>query len=84
MWPRLGTRKPTLLPGFRGSSSPFPFPPAASLLTDEGWLINPSPNYLLYVLMETDKEVIRKDMQGLQEGETLHGQDKATLPPPLP
>lgn len=49
---------------------------------DEECLINFPTNYLLYVLMQTDKEVIRMDMQGLQEVDIFHCQDNATCPPP--
>lgn len=51
---------------------------------DEECLINFPANYLLYVLMQTDKEVIRMDMQGLQEVSMFHCQDNATHPPPPP
>lgn len=35
---------------------------------EEGLITPPTNNYLLHVLMETDKEVIRMDRQGSQEG----------------
>lgn len=49
----------------------FPSPFSTRLLNDEECLINSPTNYLLYVLTETDKEVIRMDMQGLQEGKNV-------------
>lgn len=42
--------------------------------------LNSHTNYLLCVLMATDKEVIRMDMQGLQKGEMFHCQDNASSP----
>lgn len=52
------------------------------LLKDKEGLINSPSNYLLYVLIQADKEVIRMDKRGLQEVNMFHCQDNATFPSP--
>lgn len=69
---------------FRDPESPFPVSRTTRLLKDEGCLINSTANYLRYVLLQTDKEVIRMDMPGLQGGKMFHCQDNAIFPAPPP
>ena len=58
----------------------FPLPSPLGFLKKKKHLINYHTNYLLCVLMATDKEVIRMDMQGLQTGKMFHCQDNASCP----
>lgn len=52
-------------------SVPLPDPFLTSLLNNEECLINSPTNSLLYGLLETDKGVIRVDMQALQEEDNV-------------